>query len=398
LRAPDLHTLYLVARREFITRARSRFFLIGTVVLAVMIVGFIVLQSFLAGRPTTVDAGFVGNAQVLAAPLAKAAGSSTLTIHTHVVSDVATGQSEVSSGKLDLLVSGDPAAPDIYVKDSLDTTIELTLTALVKQVALNQALTAAGADVSAVQAHVAQADIHLVYLDPNAAQKTARTVVGIFVAVLLYVSLVVYGQIVAQGVVEEKQNRIVEILLSTVRPSQVLLGKVIGIGLLGFVQLIVVGAVALIAVSRTQAVNVPDLGTVAVLSGILWFVIGFVFYALIYAAGGALVSRQEDLQAVIAPISILLVGTYLAFFWVVANPDNPVAIGLSMLPGLAPVLMPARMASEQAQAWQVVVAVILNVAAIAGLTVLASRIYSNSVLRVGARVSLRDAWRGARAS
>ncbi len=393
---PDLRMIYLIARREFLTRAQSRFFLIGTVVLAVLMAGFIVLQSFLAGRPTTIDAGFVGDAQVLAAPLAQAAGSKTLTVNTHNEPSVAAGQDLVQSGKLDLLVSGDPAAPDVYVKDDLSTTIQLTLTGLVKQVALNRALAAAGADPAVVAAQVAKANINLKYLDPNAAQQTARIVVGIFVAAFLYVSMLVYGQIVAQGVVEEKQNRIVEILLSTVRPRLLLFGKVIGIGLLGIIQLLILSAVALLAVSQTQVISLPDIGVGAVASGILWYVLGFVFFALVYAAGGSLVSRQEDLQAVLTPITIVVVGTYLGFFWVVANPNNPLAIGLSMLPAMSPILMPARMASGEAQAWQVVVAVVLSIAATYGVNRLAARIYTNSVLKVGSRVSWMEALQGQR--
>ena len=389
-----MHTTFLIARREFLTRARSRFFLIGTVVLAVLLAGFLVLQSFLAGRPTTVKIGFAGDAQVLAAPLARAAGSKTLTIATKTVDDVAAGQAQVQNGDLDALVSGDPAAPNVYVKDTLDPVVAATLTGLSQQVALNRALTAAGANPAAIEAQVAHAGIRVDYLDPNAEQQTAHIVVGIFVAALLYVALMVYGQMVAGGVVEEKQNRIVEILLSTVRPSQLLFGKVIGIGLLGIIQLIVLGAVAMLVVSRTQVISIPDIGASAAVWGVVWFVLGFVFYALVYAAAGSLVSRQEDLQSVLTPITFLVVGTYLAFFWVIANPDNPVAVGLSMVPALSPVLMSARTASGQAEAWQVAVAIVLSIAATAGMTWLAARIYTNSVLRMGSRVSLRDAWRG----
>jgi ABC-2 type transport system permease protein len=107
-----------------------------------------------------------------------------------------------------------------------------------------------------------------------------------------------------------------------------------------------------------------------------------------------MVSRQEDLAAVTSPITMLIVGTYLAFFWVLANPDNPLAILMSMVPPFAPILMPARMATGDAQAWQVLVAVALTLAAIAGMNALAARIYSNSVLRIGSRVKILDAWRG----
>lgn len=390
-----LRTFYLISRREFLTRVRSRFFLVGTAVLMVLLAGYIVLQALVFSRAvTTVKVGFVGDSQALAQPLKAAAGTESLKIETQLARDLGTGEDQVRAGTLDVLVSGDPTGPDVAVKDQLNPTVAATLAGLVRQVALDRAIASSGADAVAIDAKVAGARIHLVVLDPNAAMKTQREVVGIFVAVLLYVALVIYGQIVASGVVEEKANRIIEILLSSVRPRQLLLGKVVGIGLMGFLQLLLLGAVALVAGTQTQVIDVPTVGVTAVLGGLLWFVLGFIFYALVFAAGGSLVSRQEDLGAVTGPISMLIVGTYLAFFWVVANPDNPLGVLLSMIPPFAPLLMPARMATGDAQAWQVVVATILTIAAIAAMNALAARIYSNSVLRVGSRVKLLEAWRG----
>ena len=388
-------TILLITRREFITRVRSRIFLIGTIVLMVLLGGYIVLQALVFSRSTTkVTIGFTGAAQVLAQPLKLAANSDTLHVTTQTVTSVASGEDKVRSGDLDALVSGDPGAPDVAVKDQLDPTLAATLTGLVQEVVLNQALTSGGLDASAIDAKIAGANFRLHALDPNAALRTQRIVVGVFVAALLYVALVIYGQLVAAGVVEEKANRIIEILLSTVRPRQLLFAKVLGIGLVGFVQLLLLGAVAIVAVTRTQVIDLPTVGVTAVLGGLLWFVLGFVFFALLFAAGGALVSRQEDLGAVTTPITMLILGSYLAFFWVVANPDNPIGVGLSIIPPFAPILMPARMATGDAQAWQVLLAVALTVAGIVALNTLAARIYSNSVLRVGSRIKLMEAWRG----
>jgi len=292
------------------------------------------------------------------------------------------------------MISGNPASPRVAVKDDLNPTVAVTLNGLVKQIALNQALTAAGTDPTAIEAAMARASIQLVYLDPQAGVKTQRQVVGVFVAALLYVALVIYGQLVAAGVVEEKANRIIEILLATVRPRQLLLGKVVGIGLVGMVQLILVGAAAYVAVSRTQVINVPDVGVTAILGGLLWFVLGFVLYALLYAAAGSLVSRQEDIGSVTAPMTVVILLTYLVFFWVLANPDNQFGVALSVIPPFAVVLMPARIATGDAQLWQVVLAVILTLAEIAALNILAARIYTNSVLRIGSRVGFVQAWRG----
>jgi ABC-2 type transport system permease protein len=388
--------IYLIARREFITRVRSRFFLAGTVLFAVLLAGYIILQAEVIGRATTtVKVGFSGDAAVLAQPLKAAAAQEKVNVDIHQVAGAGEGQSQVQSGKLDASVSGDAAAPDVAVKDELNPTVGATLNALVKQVALNRALTAAGADPAAIEGKVAAAGVHLTLLDPKATERTQRAVVGIFTAALLYVSLVLYGQFVAQGVVEEKANRIIEILLSTVRARQLLFGKVVGIGLVGLLQLMVLGLVALATISRFQVVTVPNVGLEAVAGGLMWYILGFLFYAFIFAAAGSMVSRQEDIGSVTGPLSMVVVGTYLAFFWVTANPDTLVAVLLSVIPPFDLVIMPGRMATGDATVWQVLLSVALTVAAIFGLNILAARIYTNSVLRIGTRVRWREAWRGA---
>ena len=388
--------IFLIARREFTTRVRSRFFIIGTIVFAALLAGYIVVQAEVINRATTtVTVGFSGDAAVLAQPLKTAAAAEKVKVVIHQVADAQAGKAQVQSGDLDASVSGDAAAPDVAVKDDLNPTIGATLDALAKKVALNRAVTAAGADPGAIESKVAAAGIKLTLLDPHAAERAQRTVVGVFIAALLYVSLVLYGQLVAQGVVEEKANRIIEILLSTVRARQLLFGKVLGIGLVGLVQLVVLAVVALATTSRFQVISLPNVGFEAVAGGLMWYVLGFIFYALIFAAAGSLVSRQEDIGSVTGPLSMIVVGTYLAFFWVVANPDSPIAVVLSVIPPFDLVIMPGRMATGDATVWQVVVSVTLTLLAIGGLNILAARIYTNSVLRIGTRVRWRQAWRGA---
>ena len=391
----EVRIFFLIVRREFISRVRSRFFIVGTVIFMALLAGYIVLQALVLNKATTtVKVGFTSSAQALEQPLSTAASAEGVTIDASNVGDASSGEDDVRNGKLYALISGDPASPQVEVKDKLDPTVEATLDAIVRQIALTKSLASAGVDPAAIESSVAKAAPQLVYLDPNAAIKTQREVVGVFVAALLYVTLVIYGQLVAQGVVEEKANRIIEILLATVRPRQLLLGKVVGIGLVGIVQLILLGVTALIAVSRTQAITVPDVGVTAVLGGLLWFVLGFVLYALLYAAAGSMVSRQEDIASVTTPLTFVVVGTYLVFFWVTANPTNPLAVALSVIPPFAVVLMPARIATGDAALWQFLVAVALTLLEIAAMNWLAARIYANSVLRIGTRVGLAEAWRG----
>jgi hypothetical protein len=151
----------LIARREFMTRVRSRFFLIGTAVLVVLLAAFIVLQGEVLNRTTTtVKVGFVGASQVLAQPLA-AASAGSVTVKTQLVQSVSSGEDQVRSGSLDALVSGDPAAPEVEVKDQLDSTVTATLNRLVQDVVFKQALAGSRVDHAAIDAKVAAAGIHL---------------------------------------------------------------------------------------------------------------------------------------------------------------------------------------------------------------------------------------------
>ena len=390
-----LRVLYLITRRELLTRIRSRTYLVITLLVLVAVPGYIVLQARVFNGGASATVGFQGQAGALAQPLVSTAEAVGVHVHVEDVADAAAGRAEVQDGKLDALVVGDAVHPTVTVKEKLEPALGAALDSLVRQAALDRALAAGGVDAAAVRAQIAAAGIQLQTLDPGAAGRQQRMVEGVFVAVLLYVALLAYGGIVAQSAVEEKANRVVEIVLSTVRPRQLLLGKVIGIGLVGLLQMLLVGAAAIITAAETGGLSVPQIGVSVVAAGVLWYVLGFLLYALLYAAGASLVSRQEEAGTVTMPISVLVIGTYLALFWVLANPASAGAALLSMLPPLAPILMPARMAVGDATAWQVVVAVVLTVLTIAFLNWLGGRVYANSVLRLGTRVRLRDALRRA---
>jgi ABC-2 type transport system permease protein len=205
--------------------------------------------------------------------------------------------------------------------------------------------------------------------------------------------MVIYGQLVAAGVIEEKSNRIVEILLATVRPWQLMLGKIIGIGLIALVQVLLVAATALVLASATKLVSIPTLGVDVVISGIVWFVLGYLMYALLYAAVGSMVSRQEDVASVAVPVTLMLVAGWILALTVAA--PYPGSVGttiLSFIPLFSPVIMPVRIAAGVAPLWQVAISVVLVIGTIVLFTAVAGRIYRNSVLRVGGRVKFSDAF------
>lgn len=211
--------------------------------------------------------------------------------------------------------------------------------------------------------------------------------------VALLAAIVIYGNLVLTGVVEEKSTRVVEVLLARLPAKALLGGKVVGIGLLGFGQLAVTALAALLASMVVDSVDLPAV-TGGVLAWVLvWFVLGYALYAMIYGALGSLASRTEDAQAVAGPVGYALVaGYWVSFMALSADPDGLWARVLSLFPATAPLAMPGRIALGATAWWESPLAVVLALATIAGLISLAGRVYRNAVLRTGAVLRLRDAW------
>ena len=282
----------------------------------------------------------------------------------------------------------------MLAKSQLNTALQASLTGLVKQESLAAQLAAHGLNPRALATAVSGASIHVHILTPASPQRTQQAIMGVIVAIVLSISLQIYGIQVAQGVAEEKESRIVEILLATVRPGQLLAGKVVGIGLVGLLQLVIIGAVGLILIVRTHVVSIPAVGAGVIAGGLLWFVLGFALYAVLLAAAGSLVSRVQDVQLASLPIIMALSVAYVVSLVVVLpDPSSLASTVVSLVPFLAPVAMPARMAAG-APEWQVGLAVVLSLATIGAAIWLASRIYANAVLRMGVRVALSEALHG----
>ncbi|HEX6507807.1 MAG TPA: ABC transporter permease [Chloroflexota bacterium] len=386
-------SVYLVARTEFTTRVRSRTFRIGTALIVLLLAGYVALQvRVLNHRTSTTMVGLVGRTRILAGPLQLSATALGLHLRLRSVVGESQGEKQVREGHLDLVISGTPVAPVVLVDNQLDAATQATLTDAVREHELAALLTSHGLHPQAVEAAVGSAAIRVRALKSTPPRHSPQEIVGIIVGAVLSTSLMVYGNLVAQRVVEEKASRIVEILLSTVRPGQLLFGKLVGIGLVGVLQLAIIGAAGLMLIALSHVATLPSLGPSVIAGALLWFVLGFVLYGMLYAAAGSLVSRQEDATMATMPISIGLILTYVVGLSV-ALPDGGslAATVLSVLPPFAPVVMPARMAAGDASTWQLVLAVLLVVGSIRGTTWFAGRIYGNSILRTGTRIALGEA-------
>lgn len=226
-------------------------------------------------------------------------------------------------------------------------------------------------------------------LEPNPRNTDRNRGLIVIGLLALFTVMIVYGQAVAQGVTEEKSSRVVELLLTTVTPRRLLKGKVLGIGLLGLAQLFLAGAAALAAGQLAGGTGLPSAAPKAVALVLLWFILGYAFYSVAFAAVGALVSRQEDLSTAIVPITIVMTASlYLALVVANGNPNGTLAQIAAFVPPVAPMVVPARMVLGNMTTLGLILSVAVDLIATAGLILLAGRIYERAILRVGAPVNL----------
>ncbi len=233
-------------------------------------------------------------------------------------------------------------------------------------------------------------------------QAASRYVLGIMFVILLLISIVIYGMWVATGVASEKSSRVMELMISAASPRQMLTGKVVGIGSAGLTQYAAIAGPALVLLALQDRIATAVLGpdwvsgaplgglTAALLVGYgVFFLLGFVLFALIYAAMGSFVSRPDDLQTLSLPLSLVAMAGYLVAIVALGGATGTLVMLASFVPPFSPFVMLARIMVSAVPPWQVAVSVGLLVATIALVAVVATRMYAAGVLLYGQRPSLR---------
>lgn len=392
------HVVWLIARRELVMRLRQRSFVLATLAIIVLITGYLLLQAGLIGGAGHSDVGLSGQASNMADRLHAAGVQLDLDIDTRPVYSEEEAREKITGGVLDAVVSGTPAEPRVMVRAELDPKLRAALSGIAQYEVLKAQLASVGVeDPDAVLADATSTDIAVTVVDEDAGHAGQRLGIGLISVLLLFVSISAYGAIVAQGVVEEKSSRVVEILLATVRPRQLLLGKVIGIGLVGLTQLTAIAVVALVVAAATGVMTVPLVAIGAIIWGAVWYALGWILYATLFAAAAALVSRQEEVQGVLLPVTATLtLGFVLGVGLLIANPHGSTTATSSMVPLLSPIIMPGRIAAGSVALWEIGLAVLLTLAVAALVTWLGGRVYERAALETGGRMRLSEALRSSR--
>jgi ABC-2 type transport system permease protein len=440
--ATNLRNIVAVARREFMFRGRTRTFRWTTVLLVVVgvaialapvIIRFIdrgstgdrieiIVGDTKPGLDVPAALGFILNAP---APGTPSSADTTPAYRVEAVSDdVATARARVVDGTSNaLLVLGRTASGDLsftlYSNDSLISRQAVLIQQAASSIAIQDRLSRTGLSAAEQAGLFAQPTLSVLPADPSkpnhgpdtGAQLASSFTISFALSILLFMAIILYGQWVAFSVAEEKNSRVMEIVLAAATPFQLLSGKVVGVGGLALVQYVIVlvpSALAVVFQDRIAALILGGTSSVSLPQGIslsmlavfgVMFVLGFTLYAVLYAGAASLVSRQEDVNQIVAPLTIISVAGYLVATYAgtgLIPIDSPLVVIASFIPFFSPYLMLTRMGQNTASPAEIVVAIVLLVLFIPVALWVAARLYRSGVLMYGQRPTPRTLFRALR--
>lgn len=219
---------------------------------------------------------------------------------------------------------------------------------------------------------------------------------------ILYMATLLYGAAITRSVVEEKNTRVVEMIVSSVRPFQLMTGKILGVGAVGLLQFLIWAAfMLLVSAYRMQVgqmfgaspmdlMGLPSLPLTVIVFFVLFFVLGFLFFATMYAAVGAMVNSDTEAQQMQWPVIIFLIVPILVMVYIIGNPDSTVAFVLSMIPFFSPIIMFMRVSVLMPPVWEVALSIFILVMSIIGMIWIVGKIYRVGILMYGKRPSLPE--------
>lgn len=423
--------LYAVIRREYWERVKSPWFLAATLLGPLGFAAITILPAVLALRQGTsnkatsvivLDATGVGVGDRLRTAFAgglRSTDTSRATVRVMAPGDLAAAETTATrevvagtfAGYLVLDTAVVAGGPVRYAGRNAANSQDMDLVeGAVRQGLLSHRLVAAGLDPLKVQQ---LSSIRTPFTSEKLDERgrggsgVGSVVVGYLIAFLLYMMIALYGQTLMRGVLDEKMTRVAEVIIASVKPDTLLAGKVIGVGGVGVTQQLVWIALGWAIVSFRGPIlgafglpdvplSLPSVSAGALATYLALYILGFTFYASLFAATGAMVSNQEDIQQASLPVTALLVASIVFMQPILLQPDSTLSRVMTMLPFSAPVLMPLRMATVQVPAWEIAATLVGMALACAVAIWVAARIYRVGLLMYGKRPSFGEVARWVR--
>jgi ABC-2 type transport system permease protein len=381
----------LVAGREIKERVRGRIFRIGTLIILVAVAAAIVIPTLHSGSsgPTIQTVGIVGGLSPGASPLIDAAGTANQdTVKLVAEPSLAAAETDLRAGKVDLAIIDSSEILLNRPAGSKGADLGLVQT-VAEYLGVVEAYHQAGLTPAQASLITNSKSIPVHTLLPGSHQTVkATSIIGL---VLLFFMLQQYNTWILIGVMQEKSSRVVEVLLATLRPIQLLGGKVLGIGLVALGQATAIVGFALVVGAAVGSDLLKGTGPRVLASELLWLVLGYAFYCWVYAAAGSTAERQDQVQTLAVPLSIPILVGYV-FSITVASTGRPDLLFkvLAYLPPTAPFCMTVLVGLHQVKWWEFAASALISVAGTVGMAIFAARIYRRAVLRSGGRVKIRE--------
>lgn len=410
--------VFAVARREYLSRVKSKWFVLSTIGVPVLLIGAIVVNVIAASRGSQADRYVLVDESGF-----DVAGRALDQLETAGFRmELATGDESNRAALDQRLEDGDIGGYLVIDAETVERGLvrvkaESRPSAL-RRMALRSIIVGAavearyGDEAEALAGLLQGGELEVeVVGEGGMSQRERGQLFAVLGSTILYVALLIYGIWLLRAVLEEKTNRTVEVILSTIRPSQLMLGKVLGVGAVGLTQIgvwvaLIAGAalfgLPFLIASRPELSRLADL--TAVLPGLalvalfaIYFVLGFLLFASMYAAAGAMCSTEQEAQQVAQPVSMLIIVPFVIMMLQLSNGMSGAWVTpLSFVPFFAPILMFARAAAGAAPMWQIVLSWILMIAAIWAVAWVAGRIYRVGILMQGKRPTLPELMRWVR--
>lgn len=408
------HSVWAVVRREYLQRVRSRWFIAATVGAPLFMAGLIVVPAYVASRsePSARDLAVVDGTSVLYDRLAPKLEDGGWTVqearwHADVVTELRQAANDGSIGGFVMVdeLTLETGEAILYTNERPSAIRQVTMRSAIARAALEYQLEQRSVDAESM---LAGGELRVeVLTEGRSGMEEPRFVVAYLGSFLLYMVILLYAVAVMRATLEEKTSRIVEVIISSMEPWHLMLGKIVGVGAVSMTQMLIwlmagvllfaTGLPVLIA-ARPEMANLAELREVLPGVGMLalfvvFFVFGFFMYSGLYAAVGAMCNTDEEAQQAQFPIMMLLVVPIIMVMSVIENPMSPLSTGLSLFPLFTPILMWGRVAGGGVPGWQIALSIVLMVLAVFAIAWVAGRIYKVGILMAGKPPTLPELWR-----
>jgi ABC-2 type transport system permease protein len=412
--------LWPIVRREYLERVRSKAFIIATVLGPVLMGGLMVIPVLVAGKAgKPLRLAVLDDSGTLAAPVEaqltklRRDDNPRFVIEPPPLGSPETRERELKAavieGRLDgylhLPADSLQKASASYFGKNVSNMIDLRMMEdAVSDTLVGLRLTGAGLDPVKVRDLTKKVDLKTIRLTAEGEREDrgAAALFSITLLMMLYTTVLMWGQAVLTGVIEEKSNRVVEVIVSAVPSTKLMAGKLLGVGAVGLTQFLVwvlsLAGVSLAgaSVAAGSAARMPEVSPLLLGAFVLYFLLGYLLYSALFAAVGASVNTTQEAQSLAFPVFMPLVVGVMFFPMVLNSPDSTLSTVLSLIPLLTPLLMFLRITVLVPPMWQIALSIALTGASIAGVLWVAARIYRVGILMYGKRPTFPEILRWVR--